>query len=139
MNRHIHIALLLPGMVLAWVLSGLVTSGQQSQNQQSGGNKQYYPTKSGGKGKVVTNYKGGPTNANNNTKVGSSGGGGVIIPRPTITFSPYRLRLRRLRTPMNRRLPTSRPAMSAISGARFQRGLTTASTNSTPVKGKSTP
>lgn len=141
MNRRTHIAWLVPGVVLAWVLSALVTSGQQSQNQKSGGNgsyKQKYPTKNG-KGKNVPKFKG--KNSNTNSKKGTSGGGGSItIPQPTIiTFSTFRLRLRGFRTPMNRRMPPSRPAMSAISGARFQQPAVSATTQTPVAKGKSSP
>ena len=66
-----------------------------------------------------------------------SSGGGSNVSRPGISMPVVRLRLRGLRTPLNRTLPPSRPAMSAISGVRFQRG--TASTNSAPTKGKSAP
>ena len=140
MKSHTHVAWLVPGVVLAMVLSALVTSGQQSQNQNSGGSgsyKQKYPTKNG-KGKNVPKAKG--KKFNSNTKKGtSSGGGSITIPQPTIiTFSTFRLRLRGFRTPMNRRMPPSRPAMSAISGARFQHSAP--ATTQTPIaKGKSSP
>ena len=108
------------------------------------------PSKSGAKGKSGTStqsamsgidgrrFKRGSGSSLGGGSSFSSGGGGNV-PRPGITMPVVRLRLRGLRTPLNRRLPPSRPAMSAISGARFRRGLTTASTNSAPNKGKATP
>ncbi len=126
MNRHTHIAWLLPGMALALIFSGLVTSGQQSGN---GSYNQKYPAKGGGKGKSVGKATGQPPGANKGgSKGGSAGGSGPGVSRPTITLSMVRLRLRSFRTSQSRRLPPSRPAMSAISGVRFQRAASTSKT-----------
>jgi len=123
MNNRTHIAWLLPIMALAMIFSGLVTSGQQSGN---GNYNQKYPAKGGGWGKYVGKQKGNQSGANKGgSKGGSVGGSGPGVTRPTITLSIVRLRLRSFRTPQIRRMPPSRPTMSAINGARFQRGAAT--------------
>ena len=116
MNNRTQIAWWLPIMALAMVFSDFVSSGQQSGK---GGYNQKYPAKGGGWGKNVGQQKGNPSGSN---KGGSVGGSGPGITRPTITLSIFRLRLRSFRTPQVRRMPPTRPTMSAINGARFQRG-----------------
>ncbi len=126
MNCRTHIAWLLPSTALALIFSGFVSSGQQSGN---GKYNQKYPAKGGGFGKSVGKSKGNPPGANKGgSKGGSSGGTVPGVSRPTITLSIVRLRLRSFRTSQSRRLPPSRPAMSAISGVRFQRAASTSKT-----------
>ncbi|MBR90467.1 MAG: hypothetical protein CMO66_04240 [Verrucomicrobiales bacterium] len=189
-DRFNQLAWLLPAGLIAWVFSGLVTSGQQAP----GGNpyNQYYPTlpgvakkavavgtagpgggntgkgqlgggilppTGGGKGKTGTGPSGPavpglgggvtvmpPVGPPTVPSGGGGGGSGIVIPTRPATLSTVRLRLRLLRTPLNRRLPPARPAMSAISGARFMRtsvpalgGGTPAPVPAAPTKGKATP
>ena len=126
------------------------SNNNKTTTKGGGGAVKGGPSKSGPKGKSSTSiqsamsgidgrrFKRGSRSSLGGNSIFSSGGNNNV-PRPGITMPVIRLRLRGLRTPLNRRLPPSRPAMSAISGARFQRGLTTTSTNSAPAKGKSVP